>query len=102
MVKRVFPFLFILLLCLPSCFRGVKRSEEISIGEIKFEGNHSVSDNKLRELLPINKGDPYIERLLMAGTERIISFYRGKGFFDMRISKREGKFLKVQNEIEMT
>lgn len=102
MVKRAFPFLFILLLCLPSCFREVKRSEETRIGKITFEGNNSIQDKKLRDVLPIKEGDSYIERFQKEGVQRIINLYRRKGFFDMRIKRTEGEFLKEQNEIRLT
>jgi len=95
------PFLIILLL-LSGCMKQLKITEEIRIKEIEFEGNNSISDKKLKELFLIKKGDPYIERFAREGAKRIVSFYRSKGFFDMRVKKREGEFLKELNEIRMT
>lgn len=102
MRKTLVLVLLIVLLIISGCFGEVKRTDEVRIKEIKFKGNNSISDKKLKGLFPIREGDPYIERFTREGTERIINYYRSKGFFDMRIIKREGEFLKEQGEIIMT
>lgn len=99
---RLFPFISLMLLLLWGCFGQIKRSDEVRIKEIKFRGNNSITSNKLRELFPIKEEDTYVERFTREGIERIVSYYQSKGFFDMRIIKREGEFLKEQNEIIMT
>ncbi|MEJ2568514.1 MAG: POTRA domain-containing protein, partial [candidate division WOR-3 bacterium] len=65
--------------------------------KIIFEGNHFISDEELRDILPVKEGDKYIEPFLKESPRRIVSYYRSRGFFDMRVLKREGEFLEDKN-----
>lgn len=92
-------FLLSLLVFSYGCVREVKQNGEIRVARINFEGNHFVSDNKLREVLPVKRGDVYVEQFAREGPNRIVDYYRGRGFFDMRVIKREGEFIEEENEI---
>lgn len=103
LIKRFSPFLFILLLIFSGCFGEVRRTGETTIREIKFIGNNSISDKRLKELFPIKEGDPYIERFTREGAQRAVNLYKSKGFFGMKIIKQEVEFLKeFLNEIRIT
>lgn len=106
MMFKKFPvFLYlsiILILLLSGCYRQIKPSENIRISSISFEGNYSISDKKLKEVLPVKEGEDFVEGFLREGIKRIISFYKSKGFFDIRIKKREGKYIKERNEVKIT
>ncbi len=96
----VFTLLFISLLY--GCASQTLQSEESRVLKINFEGNHFVSDKKLREVLPVKEGDQYIEQFLRESPNRIVSYYRSRGFFDMRVIKREGEFLEDKNGFVIT
>ncbi|MEA1912548.1 MAG: POTRA domain-containing protein [candidate division WOR-3 bacterium] len=100
--NRFAPLIFISIFLLSGCFKEVKKTENTRIAEIAFEGNHFLSNATLKEILPIKQGDPYIQRFTQEGARRIISYYRSKGFYNMEIKKREGKFIKESNEVKMT
>ncbi len=94
--KISFCFL-ILILSLFGCTSQVQRDEESKVLKIDFEGNHFISDGELRGVLPVKEGDKYIEPFLKESPRRIVSYYRSRGFFDMRVLKREGEFQDDKN-----
>ncbi|MEJ2355960.1 MAG: POTRA domain-containing protein, partial [candidate division WOR-3 bacterium] len=88
----------ILVFFLAGCTIHVKRSNgESKVLKINFEGNHFISDEALRDVLPVKEGDKYIEPFLKESPRRIVSYYRSRGFFDMRVLKREGEFVEDKN-----
>lgn len=90
--------LLILVFFLAGCTNHVKRSNgESKVLKIIFEGNHFISDEALRDVLPVKEGDKYIEPFLKESPRRIVSYYRSRGFFDMRVLKREGEFVEDKN-----
>jgi outer membrane protein insertion porin family len=98
------PAVFTLLLIsfLYGCKRQILQNGESKVLKINFEGNHFTSDKRLREVLPVKEGDQYIEQFLRESPNRIVSYYRSRGFFDMRVIKREGEFLEDKNGFVIT
>lgn len=94
--------LLILFLSLYGCIKQVQQSDESKVLKINFQGNDFLSDKKLREVLPVKEGDQYIEQFLKESPNRIVSYYRSRGFFDMRVIKREGEFLEDKNGFIIT
>ena len=92
----------ILIISFSSCTHAFRQNEETKILKINFEGNDFLSDKKLREVLPVKEGDPFIEPFLRESPNRIISYYGSRGFFDMKILKREAEFLKDYNGFIIT
>lgn len=69
--------------------------------EVEFRGNRSFSEEELSKLLDLNTpGVDYF--FLERSRERIEDFYRGKGFFDVRVSYsyEEGRILFTLKEGE--
>ena len=69
--------------------------------EVEFRGNRSFSDEELSKLLDLNT--PGVDYFFLEGSrERIEDFYRGKGFFDVRVSYsyEEGRILFTVEEGE--
>ncbi len=100
-IKKSICFLMLIISFL-GCTSQVRQNGESKILRINFEGNHFVSDKKLREILPVKEGDQYIEQFLRESPNRIISYYRSRGFFDIRVLKREGEFLEDLNGFIIT
>ena len=84
------------------CASQTLQNGESRVLKINFEGNHFANDKKLRRVLPVKEGDHYIEQFLRESPNRIVSYYRSRGFFDMRVIKREGKFLEDKNGFVIT
>jgi outer membrane protein insertion porin family len=84
------------------CASQLRQNGESKVLKINFEGNHFISDKKLRAVLPVKEGDQYIEQFLRESPNRIVSYYRSRGFFDMRVIKREGNFLEDKNGFVIT
>jgi outer membrane protein insertion porin family len=84
------------------CASQTLQNGESRVLKINFEGNHFANDKKLRGVLPVKEGDHYIEQFLRESPNRIVSYYRSRGFFDMRVIKREGKFLEDKNGFVIT
>lgn len=99
---KFFVFFLILLFSLYGCTKQVRQNGESKVLRINFEGNHFVNDKKLREVLPVKEGDRYIEQFLRESPNRLVSYYRSRGFFDMRVIKREGEFLEDENGFIIT
>ncbi len=95
-------FTLLLISFLYGCASQVLQNGESRVLKINFEGNHFASDKRLREVLPIKEGDQYIEQFLRESPNRIVSYYRSRGFFDMRVIKREGDFLEDKNGFVIT
>jgi len=100
---KIFTCLVIMVLSLSGCTSQVQRSDEDSkVLKIIFEGNYSVSDEELKDILPVKEGDKYIEPFLKESPRRIVIYYKSRGFFDMRVLKREGNFTEDQNGFVIT
>ena len=99
---KFFVLFLILLFSLYGCTKQVRQNGESKVLRINFEGNHFLSDKKLREVLPVKEGDTYIEQFLRESPNRLVSYYSSRGFFDMRVIKREGIFLKEKNGFIIT
>ena len=95
-------FLFFLLFVICGCSSQVKRDGEVRVIKINFEGNRFVTDQKLEEVLPVKAGDQYIEQFAREGPERIVAYYRSRGFFNMRVIKREGEFVEEKKGFIIT
>jgi len=94
---------FLLLFCsFFGCMTQVRQKGEVKVAQINFEGNRFVSDQKLRKVLPVKEGDRYIEQFAREGPNRIVSYYRSRGFFNMRVIKREGEFVERRNGFVIT
>ncbi|MEO0294126.1 MAG: POTRA domain-containing protein [candidate division WOR-3 bacterium] len=98
-INKVFIFLFLLLY---GCFGELRQGEFIKVLKINFKGNHFVKGNKLKNLLPIKEGDQYVEQFIKETPQRLISYYRSRGFFSMRILKMEGEFDSKKNGFIIT
>ena len=98
--SAVFTLLLISFLC--GCASQFLQNRESKVLKINFEGNYFTSDKKLRKVLPVKEGDQYIEQFLRESPNRIVSYYRSRGFFDMRVIKREGEFLEDYNGFIIT
>ncbi|MBN1695450.1 BamA/TamA family outer membrane protein [candidate division WOR-3 bacterium] len=90
-------FSLMLIYLLYGCASQLRQNGESKVLKINFEGNYFISDKKLRAVLPVKEGDQYIEQFLRESPNRIVSYYRSRGFFDMRVIKREGEFLEEKN-----
>jgi outer membrane protein insertion porin family len=101
-VIKISAFYLIFFFSFYSCVNQVRQNGESKVLKINFEGNHFVSDNKLRDILPVKEGDQYIEQFLRESPKRIISYYRSRGFFSMRVIKREGDFIEDKNGFIIT
>jgi outer membrane protein insertion porin family len=100
-IKSAF-FTLLLISFLYGCASRILQNGESRVLKINFEGNHFLGDKKLREVLPVKEGDQYIEQFLRESPNRIVSYYRSRGFFDMRVIKREGEFLEDKNGFVIT
>ena len=94
-VKTFFFFLLLFFIC--GCTSQVKKNGVVRVFKISFKGNRFVADQKLKEVLPVKEGDQYIEQFAREGPERIVDYYRSRGFFNMRVIKREGEFIEEKN-----
>lgn len=92
--------MFVFFFC--GCVEQVRQNGESRVLNIYFEGNYFVSDEKLREVLPVKEGDRYVEQFLRESPERLVSYYRSRGFFNMRVIKREGEFIEDKNGFNIT
>ncbi len=101
-IMKTTAFTLMLLFFLYGCASQLRQNGESKVLKINFEGNHFISDKKLRAVLPVKEGDQYIEQFLRESTNRIVSYYRSRGFFDMRVIKREGEFLEDKNGFVIT
>lgn len=101
-IIRISICFLILISSLYGCAKQARQSGESKVLKINFEGNDFLSDKKLREVLPVKEGDQYIEQFLKESPNRIVSYYRSRGFFDMRVIKREGEFLEDKNGFIIT
>jgi outer membrane protein insertion porin family len=101
-IIRVFYFFFVLIFFVCGCTSQVKKDEVVRVAQVNFKGNRFVPDQKLKEVLPVKEGDLYIEQFAREGPERIVTYYRSRGFFNMRVIKREGEFVEEKNGFKVT
>jgi outer membrane protein insertion porin family len=101
-IIQTFVCFLLLIFSVYGCVNNVRKNGERRVLQINFEGNRFVDDKKLREVLSVKEGDQYIEHSLKESPDRIVSYYRSRGFFDMRVIKREGEFLEDKNGFVIT
>jgi len=101
-IVKAFSFFVSLLFFICGCTSQVKKTDVVRVFKINFEGNRFVDDQKLKDVLPVKEGDQYIEQFAREGPERIVNYYRSRGFFNMRVIKREGEFVEEKNGFIIT
>jgi len=101
-IIKAFSFFVSLLFFICGCTSQVKKNDVVRVFKIKFEGNRFVDDQKLKDVLPVKEGDQYIEQFAREGPEKIVDYYRSRGFFNMRVIKREGEFVEEKNGFIIT
>jgi outer membrane protein insertion porin family len=99
---KTLPFFILFIFFFFGCMQQVEQNEVVRVVKINFEGNHFVSDKRLKEVLPMKEGDQYIEQFTREGPDRIISYYWSRGFFNIRVLKSEGKFVEEKNGFVIT
>ena len=82
--------LIILLMIIPSCIQSDvnEASSLILIDQVSFVGNHKIDQQNLEKLISVKKGDPYDEKKLKTGLNRIIEQYLQYGLIFAEISPR--------------
>ncbi len=101
-IRGIYNLLILFICSFFGCTGQVKQNGVVRVAKINFEGNRFISDQKLEEVLPVKVGDRYIEQFAREGPEKIVSYYRSRGFFNMRILKREGEFVEKINGFIIT
>jgi outer membrane protein assembly complex protein YaeT len=61
----------------------VKEGPLFRVGEVRFEGNQALSDEKLAEVVPMPKGEPYRPVLRQNAIDRLQQAYWGLGYNDV-------------------
>ena len=82
--------LIILLAIIPSCIQSEINEPPslVLIDEVSFVGNHRINQQTLEKLISVKKGDPYNEKELKNGLNRIIEQYLQYGLIFAEISPR--------------
>jgi outer membrane protein insertion porin family len=101
-LAKTLPLFIIFVFFFASCTKQIQQNGKVRIAKINFEGNHFVSDERLKETLPVKEGDQYIEQFAKDGPDRIVSYYNSRGFFNMRVLRSEAKFVEEKNGFEIT
>ena len=77
-------------------FAGLLRFNKIHI-----KGSHFFSKGEIKKILSIKKGTPYNLIFLRNREKRIIEFYRGYGFFDVKVFEKNIEFKKDRVDITL-
>jgi len=103
---RIFILISFLFLFIGGCsmpfLTSKGQDKEIRIGTISFSGNKKISSKNLASVMSVKKGSVYKEELLRADMERLIEYYRNKGFFDAKIVERKGNFDEKRRVVNFT
>jgi outer membrane translocation and assembly module TamA len=63
----------------------VTEGPRFRMGEIKFVGNHTFSNAKLRATFPIKKGDTYQRSKVVGGLREVRKLYSPRGYADLAL-----------------
>jgi len=104
--SRIFALIFFLFLFIGGCsmpFLAKKsKNKEIRIGAISFLGNKKIPSKNLASVMLVKKGSVYKEELLRSDMERLVQYYRNRGFFDAKILERKGNFNEKRRVVNFT
>ncbi|MCD5383934.1 BamA/TamA family outer membrane protein, partial [candidate division WOR-3 bacterium] len=86
------PIISILLSILP-----LYGEEPLTIGDVRFEGNETFSDNQLRSIIRLERGEKYDQFLIAINKFQLKNFYKQMGF--LNVMQRWEKIVE-KNEVE--
>ncbi len=73
-----------------------KVTERQVVRGVRFEGNKSVEEKELRNLLTFGSGDPIDMYQIVSATRAIESHYRSEGYSDVRVTRDEDALTRQQ------